>query len=657
MRPLNLTVSNSGPLCMPLNPKRVKIKASAMTNTEPLEIDPTPESTIETAHPESSLPTIPPAPEPITEIPALEAVPVAAEQIAITAPASISTPVAEIKAEPEAVPAKPEEPAEPEESFADLFSEFERTHKRARSEDGPRQLEGTVISIGVDAVYIDIGYKIEGAIPRSDFENNAEKISPGQKFPVSIKGRTEDGYYALTRFRVAQPTDWTALEAAFDQKLAIVGTVTALVKGGLTVDLGVRAFLPASRSGTRDAVELEKLVGTEITCRITKLDVADEDVVVDRRSVLEEQAKSRQQGLYADLKVGAVVKGTVRSLASYGAFVDLDGIDGLLHVSDISWARVNDPKDVLAVGQELEVKILKIDADSKRISLGLKQLQAEPWETVPARYLVGQRVNGTVTRLADFGAFIEIEPGVEGLIHVSELSWTKKVRTPADVLKAGDAVDAIILAIKPEERRLSLGLKQTLANPWSEISSRFPVGSQITGPVMRLTNFGAFIQIEEGVEGLVHVSEISEKRIHHPQDALRVGEVVKALVLVIDTEKRQVKLSIKQLVPTSIDEFLAEHKIGDLVSGRVVSENSAELGEGVFAQIRAKAPSAATSTTSEASTHKPDLSALTSKLQSRWKGQDKFAPKDDETLRPGQIRNFKITILDLATKKLEVEAV
>ncbi len=566
---------------------------------------------------------------------------------AFVATIAATEPIATIATEPE---------PEPEESFADIFKEFERTHKRDKS-DGPRQLEGTVISIGPEAVYIDIGYKIEGAIPRSDFELNADNISPGDKFPVSIKGRTEDGYYALTRFRVAQPTDWTALEAAFEQKLAIVGTVTALVKGGLTVDVGVRAFLPASRSGTRDAAELEKLVGTEITCRITKLDTTDEDVVVDRRVVLEEQAKSRQQGIYADLKAGAVVKGTVRALASYGAFVDIDGIDGLLHVSDIAWARVNNPADILSVGQELKVKILKIDADSKRISLGLKQLQPEPWQTVPARYLVGQRVHGTVTRLMDFGAFVEIEPGIEGLIHVSELSWTKKVRTPADVLKIGDTVDAIILAIKPEERRLSLGLKQTLSNPWSEISSRFPVGSQITGPVMRLTNFGAFIQIEEGVEGLVHISEISaEKRLNHPQEALRVGEVVKALVLAIDTEKRQIKLSIKQLVPTSIDEFLAEHNLGDVLSGRVISEHSAELGEGVFAQIRAKATAVPTTMTAASAEAKPDLSSLTSLLQSRWKGQDKSAPKSDEQLSPGQIRRFKIVKLDLEAKKLEVEA-
>ena len=414
--------------------------------------------------------------------------------------------------------------------------------------------------------------------------------------------------------------------------------------------------MPASRTGTRDAAEMEKLVGTEITCRITKLDTSDEDVVVDRRSVLEEQSLLRAEGRRAALTVGDTVHGTVRSLTSFGAFVDLDGIDGLLHIGDISWARVNAASDVLTVGQELDVKILKIDAESHRLSLGLKQLQPEPWETVPERYSVGQRVGGTVTRLADFGAFIEIEAGVEGLIHVSELSWTKRVKKPSDLLKVGDPVDAVILGIKPEERRLSLGLKQALANPWSELGAKYPVGTQVAGPVVRLAPFGAFVQVEEGIEGLVHVSEIvPDKRIQHPQDALKVGEIVKAMVLAIDSEKRQIKLSIKQLIPTSVDEFFAEHKVGDEFSGRVLSEKAAELGEGVIAQIRAKA--VATPEKAEIAEAKPDLTSLTSMLQSRWKGQDKSAAKGDESLRAGQVRTFKIVTLDAAAKKIEVEAV
>jgi small subunit ribosomal protein S1 len=272
----------------------------------------------------------------------------------------------------------PEQTSEPTENFADILSNFERGQAR-KPESGAKQLEGAVVSLSADQVFLDIGYKTEGVLPRSAFENNAADVKAGDRFPVSVKGRNEEGYYELSRFKVAQPRDWTALENAFEQKLAVVGTVTGVVKGGATVDIGVRAFMPASRSGTRDAVELEKLVGTEVTCRITKLDVTDEDVVVDRRVVLEEQARATADGKFAAMSEGAVVNGTVRSLMSYGAFVDLGGVDGLLHVSDIAWSRVNKPEDVLSQGQEIRVRILKIDPETKKISLGLKQLEAEPW--------------------------------------------------------------------------------------------------------------------------------------------------------------------------------------------------------------------------------------------------------------------------------------
>lgn len=547
--------------------------------------------------------------------------------------------------------------AEPTESFADMLSQFEKSHTH-KTQGGAKQLAGTVVSVSADQVFLDIGYKTEGVLPRTAFENNAEGVEPGQTFPVSVTGRNEEGYYQLSRFKVAQPRDWTALEEAFAQKLAVVGTVTGVVKGGLNVDIGVRAFMPASRSGTRDAAELEKLVDTEITCRITKLDVTDEDVVVDRRVVLEEQARALQEGRYTAMKPGDTLTGTVRSLVPYGAFVDLGGIDGLLHVSDISWSRVNKPEDVLAVGQELQVRILKIDPETKRISLGLKQLQPEPWDAAPANYQAGQRVTGKVTRLADFGAFVEIEPGVEGLIHISEMSWGKKIRHPSDVLKQGDTVDAVILGIKPEERRISLGLKQTLSDPWSDASRKFPVGSQIEGPVTKLMNFGAFIQIAEGIEGLVHVSEISaEKRINHPQEVLRAGQIVKAQVLAIDPEKRQIKLSMKQLIPTSIDEYIAEHTPGDVVSGRVVDDSvpsvTVELGEGIRAVCRVA--KTATVATEVKAAGKVELSSLSSMLQARWKGNAPASSSAPEPLSAGQIRSFKITKLDADAKRIEVE--
>jgi small subunit ribosomal protein S1 len=550
-----------------------------------------------------------------------------------------------------------EDPAEPQEDFADILSQFERSHTH-KPASGVKQIEGTVVSLSAEQVFVDIGYKTEGVLPRSAFPNNAEGAKPGDKVLVSVKGRNEEGYYDLTRFKVSQPRDWSALEEAFAQKAAVVGIVTAVIKGGLTVDIGVRAFMPASRSGTRDAAELEKMVGTEVTCRITKLDVTDEDVVVDRRVVLEEQARVLQAGRYSAMQPGDVLDGTVRSLMAYGAFVDLGGIDGLLHVSDISWSRVNKPEDVLSVGQQIQVRILKIDPETKRISLGLKQLQPEPWDSAPGKFQVGQRITGPVTRLADFGAFVEIEPGIEGLVHISEISWGKKIHHPSDVLKQGDTVVAVILAIKPEERRISLGLKQTLSDPWSDVTSRFPIGSQIEGPVTKIMPFGAFIQIADGVEGLVHVSEISaERRINHPQDVLRVGQVVKAQVLGIAPEKRQIKLSMKQLIPTSIDEYIAEHKTGDVVSGRVVEESATgatiELGEGIRATCRiAKAAPAATESKPSG---KADLSSLSNMLQSRWKGSAPAPSAAPEPLRAGQIRSFKITKLDADAKSIEIQ--
>jgi small subunit ribosomal protein S1 len=542
------------------------------------------------------------------------------------------------------------------ESFGSLLSEFEKT-QADRSKTDAAQKEGIVVSISSDSVFLDIGFKVEGVLSRHAFENNAEGVAVGDRFPVSVKGRNEEGYYALSRLKIAQPRDWSSLEEAYAQKAAVVGTVTGVVKGGLTVDVGVRAFMPASRSGTRDAAELEKLVGQEITCRIVKLDAAEEDVVVDRRVLLEEQSRQLEQKRYSEVSEGDIVSGQVRSLTSYGAFVDLGGVDGLLHVSDIAWSRVNNPEEVLTVGQQLQVKILKVDADSKRISLGLKQLQPEPWDSAADRYQLSQRVSGIVKRLTDFGAFIEVEPGIEGLIHVSEMSWVNKVRKPSDLLKLDDTVEAVILSISPAERRLSLGLKQALGDPWTVVPQKFPAGSAIEGPVVRLTKFGAFVKLTEGIEGLVHISEISaEKRINHPQDVLRVGEIVKAQILAIDMEKRQIKLSMKQLIPTDLDEYLQEHSVGDVVSGRLIEQTDdnaiVELGEGIRANCALAKAEAAVSSQSEA---KLDLSALGSMLNARWKGETKASVTQAEPLRAGQVRNFKIITIDSDTKQIALE--
>ena len=372
---------------------------------------------------------------------------------------------------------------EPAESFDQVLAKYERENsRRTVSDDGARsnQINGTVVSITVDAVLVDIGYKTEGTLPLALFTDRGEAPAIGDKLLVTSKGRNEEGYYDLSLHKIAQPKDISSLEAAFAAGTTISGTVTAIVKGGLTVDVGVRAFMPGSRSGARDAADLDKLVGTEIFCRIIKLEreEGDEsvDIVVDRRVVLEEESKVTRDRLYSALAEGDVVSGTVRSLTDYGAFIDIGGMDGLLHISDLAWSRVASPSDVLTAGQQIEVKILKIDPATKRIALGLKQLQPHPWDAVPDKYQVGERIRGAVTRLTDFGAFVELTPGVEGMIHVSEMSWARKVRKPEDMLKVGDVVEAMILGIDIAAQRIALGLKQTLGDPWGrrtgEVSCR-----------------------------------------------------------------------------------------------------------------------------------------------------------------------------------------
>jgi len=545
---------------------------------------------------------------------------------------------------------EPQEPVEATESFTDLLSQYEREHAR-KSEGGRKQLEGTVVSVTADSVYLDIGYKSEGVLPLASFPDAPKS---GDKFPVSVKGRNPEGYYELSRSRVELPKDWSALERAYTEKATIMGTVTGVVKGGLSVDVGVRAFMPASRSGVPDAAQLEKLVGQEIRVRIIKLDVADEDVVVDHRAVAAEEEQAIKARRYGELKEGETVTGTVRSLTDYGAFVDIGGVDALLHVGDISWSRVNKPGDVLTVGQQIEAKILKVEGgDKKRISIGAKQLLAHPWDAASEKYKPGERVRGTVTRIVDFGAFVELEPGVEGLIHISELSWTRRIKRVSEVVKEGEAIEAVVLNINTADRRIALGLKQALGDPWAEATRKFAPGTIVEGPVTNIEKFGAFVQIAEGIEGMVHVSEISaEKRIEHPRDALKTGQVVQAQVLAIDPEKCQIKLSMKQLVPTGLDEYLAEHKIGDTVSGRIVSVDGdqarVELGQGILTACRVKD----SAKPEQAASAKADLSSLTSMLNAKWKSG---ASPTTDAITAGQIRSFRIKNIDATAKKIEIE--
>jgi small subunit ribosomal protein S1 len=550
------------------------------------------------------------------------------------------------------------ESTEPIESFDTILSQFEQTHSH-RSGEGGRQLSGTVVAVSPEFVFVDIGYKTEGVLPASLFENAQETVAPGAKLLVSVKGRNEEGYYELSRLRVETPKDWTALEQAFADKAVIVGTVTAVVKGGLSVDIGVRAFMPGSRSGARDAAEMEKLVGQEIRCRIIKLDATEEDVVVDRRAVSEEEDRSTKERRYSEIKEGDTVSGTVRSLTDYGAFIDIGGVDGLLHISDIAWGRIEKPSDILTVGQQIDAKVLKIEPSGKRISLGMKQLQPHPWDAAAGKYTVGGRVRGKVTRVTDFGAFVELEPGIEGMVHISEMSWAKKVRKPGDMVKPGDVVEVMILGVNAAERRMSLGLKQTLGDPWVDAPQRFPAGSQVEGPITSFTKFGAFVQLADGIEGMIHVSEISaEKRIERPQDVLRAGQVVKAKVLDVDREKRQLRLSMKQLVPTDLDEYIAERKVGEVVTGRIIDisgdQGTVELGEGINASGRLVLESAAKE---KSQTAAPDLSDFSSMLAARWKNGPSPAEAKPEAVRTGQIRSFRITMVDRGAKKIKVQLV
>jgi small subunit ribosomal protein S1 len=545
---------------------------------------------------------------------------------------------------------------EADESFGAIFSQYEQTHSRKGGEAGKGR-EGTVVAVTADSVLFDIGFKSEGILPLAVFQAAGETVKPGDKFLVTVKGRDPEGYYELSRGKVQRPTDWASLEKAFNEKATIVGTVIGVVKGGLSVDVGVRAFLPASRSGVRDAAQMEKLVGQEIRCRITKLDVTEEDVVVDRRAIAEEEERATKEQRYSTMKEGVTVQGTIRSLMDYGAFVDIGGVDALLHVSDISWQRVTKPADVLTVGQEVEAVVLKIDPEKKRISIGLKQLQPHPWDAAAGKFIAGERVHGTVTRVTDFGAFVELEPGIEGLIHVSEMSWTKKIRNPIEVVKPGDTVEAVVLTVSMGERRISLGLKQALGDPWASVAERFAVGSVIEGPVTSLTKFGAFVQLTEGVEGMIHISDLSaEKRIQHPQEMLKVGQSVTAQILEIDSAKRRLRLGMKQLVPTSIEEYIAEHKEKDLVSGRITEVQPGyarvELGEGIQGRCQVSTPVPAEEEKTAAA---KDLSSLSSMLQARWKGGAGSKAAKPEALQQGQIRSFRIQKLDRETKKIELE--
>jgi len=539
----------------------------------------------------------------------------------------------------------------PEElSFAEQLEAYEKGRvPRGATPGGPRR--GVVAAVAGDRAFVDIGGKSEGVVLLAELPAPPK---PGDELSVTITGRDDEGNLLLSVAKAGRPRDWTGLQRAFDHKEVIAGRVIGAVKGGLSVDVGVRAFLPASRSGCRETADLEKLTGEEIRCRITQIDIDDENVILDRRTVLEDEALAALEEKVRSLQEGAVVRGVVRSLTAFGAFVDLGGIEGLLHASDMAWRRVSDPKVFFAPGQEVEVKILAIERGASgakpRISLGIKQLSADPWTTIPERLKEGDRVRGSVTKLMDFGAFVEIEPGVEGLIHVSEMSWAKRVRHPGDLVKPGDVVEAVVLGINTKDRRIALGLKQALGDPWADAAGRFAPGTVVDGTVRNLQKFGAFVELTEGVEGLLHVSDlVSDRRLNHPSEVLRQDHKVRAVVLECDPGKKRIKLGMKQLEPDASDEYIQEHKAGDEVMGRVLriegGEARVELGEGVIGICRSGQPF-----------QPAPAGAFASQLAAVWKREAPPAetPAGREPLQAGQVRSFRITAIDAASKRIDL---
>ncbi len=551
------------------------------------------------------------------------------------------------------VPPPEETVASTETSFADLLSQFEQEHDAPRGQ----AISGVVIQVSDEWVYVDIGRKMEGVLPAANFRDSSGelKIQKGDQALVMITGTNEEGLYTLSTIRVERPRDWSGLEKAFQEKRTIGGRVVEVVKGGLKVDVGVEAFMPASRSGAKDQAALEQMVGQEIQCRIIKLDTAEEDVVVDRRVVLEEEEEAARQRAFDSIEEGAVLKGVVRNVTDFGAFVDLGGVDGLLHVADISWQRIAKPSDVLKPGDEVEVKVLRVNRDTRKISLGMKQLTPEPWTLAAEKFKVGDRVRGKVVRVTEFGAFVELEPGVEGLIHVSEMSWSKKQVKASDIVKPGEMVEAVVLKMEPAEKRMALGLKQALGDPWEEAVKKYPVGAVVEAPVTSLQKFGAFVDLGNGIDGMIHIGDITrEKRLNHPNEMLTAGQMVKAQVLEIDSARRRIRLGMKQLEPTSVDEYIAEHKPGEVVSGRTVEVSGnrvkVELGEGVYSWCALPAEGSREAGSTAAAV---DLSSLTAKLAARWKGG--AADSSKESVRAGQIRSFRIVSLDPAEKKIQIE--
>src|SRR3954468_344376 len=476
--------------------------------------------------------------------------------------------------------------------FAAALESFEAEQSAAEAAAPAEDnlLKGTVVKLTDKHVVVDVGFKSDGMVPVAQVlgRDGQPRFKPGDSIDVVIdRGETEEGYVLLSHEKAARVRVWDDIDKAYAEKSSVKGYVVDRVKGGLSVDVGgVRAFLPGSQVDLKPVRNLDGFKGQEIDVRVIKLNKKRGNIVVSRKQLLEEEQAEKRSKTLEHLEEGSVLTGTVKNLTDYGAFVDLGGLDGLLHITDMSWGRLTHPRDLVNVGDEIHVKVLKFDKDKQRVSLGFKQLTPDPWLDAAERYPVGAHVHGRVLSVTDYGAFVELEQGIEGLVHLSEMTWSKRLKHPSKLVKPGDEVETVVLSVNPADRRISLGMKQLLENPWEHLSERYPAGTLVEGRVRNLTDFGAFIEIEDGIDGLVHVSNLSwTKRVKHPSEVVKKGEKVKAVVLGVEPQNRRLSLGIKQLQPDVWESFFASHRVGDVVHGKVLRTAQfgafVEIAEGV----------------------------------------------------------------------------
>ncbi|HEX4545436.1 MAG TPA: 30S ribosomal protein S1 [Candidatus Acidoferrum sp.] len=545
---------------------------------------------------------------------------------------------AETHTEARAAETAADEEAAGSEEMSKLMEQYDEKQEAAASSE---IIEVRVVAYTEHGVVVDLGGKTEGLIPAAEFtETEIPRPEPNAAIEVQRTGEHKDGYTIVSYQKVLRRRTWEKIEAAFKAKETITGKVVDRIKGGLVVDIGVRAFLPGSQYDLRPAQNLDDLTGTEVQVRVTKLNRRRGNVVVSRRALLEEELHAKRAALMETLNEGQIVHGHVKNVTEYGAFVDLGGIDGLLHLTDLSWGRVKHPSDLVKPEQELDVIILKFDKEKQRVSLGLKQLAADPWVGAAERYPAGGKVRGKIVGVVDYGVFVELEQGIEGLVHVSEMSWNKKVQHPSKLAKVGDEVDVVVLDIKPSDRRVSLGIKQAQADPWLLVAEKYPVGTVVTGKIRNIAEFGAFVEIEDGFDGLVHVGDVSwTGRVKNPHEVFKKGEEVTAKVLKIDPENRRVSLGIKQVNDIWGDWF-KQHKVGQIVKGKVsrIATFGAfvELGENI-----------------EALCHNTEIE----ERKRRDEGPSSFRPttgplKSAGPLEPGKEYDFKIIKISPETRRI-----